>query len=111
MGIGDDIEVLGRATQKKIPDAAAHQIRNPAMPVQSIEHLQGIWVDLAARNGMLGARDDAGFHQSMFNSKTVRRDEMLKARQERNLPLGFLLGLAVRAGSPGGGTAAALIIQ
>jgi hypothetical protein len=60
MGGGPDIEILGHAAEKEIANAAAHEIRHVIELSEAIEHFQRIGIDVAARNRVLGPRNDAG---------------------------------------------------
>ena len=49
---------LGRLRQEEVADAAAHEIGDVIVLPQAIENLQCVRVDVAARDRVLGARDD-----------------------------------------------------
>ena len=60
-GVGPDVEVLRGPPRQEIADGAADEVRLEPGPVQAVENLQGVGVDVAARDGVLGAGDDPGF--------------------------------------------------
>ena len=59
-GVGADVEVLGRASRHEVADGSSDEIRLVAGAVQPVQDAQCVRVDIAARNGMFGARQDAG---------------------------------------------------
>jgi hypothetical protein len=56
MGRSGDVEILGLAREHQVAHAAADQICVEAGPGEAIENLEDVGVDIAARDGMLGAR-------------------------------------------------------
>ena len=55
---GADVEVFRPAADQEIADAPADQIRRVVELTQPIENLQGVRVDVAAREHVLGTRND-----------------------------------------------------
>src|SRR5450756_3198810 len=53
-------QVLGRASRHEVADGSSDEIRLVAGAVQPVQDAQCVRVDIAARNGMFGARQDAG---------------------------------------------------
>jgi hypothetical protein len=53
-----DVEILRAAADQKIADASPDQIRRVVELAQPIKHPQCVRVDVAARQRVLGARDD-----------------------------------------------------
>ena len=58
MRVGADVEILGTTAEQQVADAAADQIRDVIVLAKAIEDLQRVRIDVAARDWMLGARDD-----------------------------------------------------
>jgi hypothetical protein len=56
MGRSGDVEILGLAREHQVAHAASHQVGFVAGACQAIENLENVGVDIAARDGMLGAR-------------------------------------------------------
>ena len=67
-----DVEVLGPAAEQEIADAAADEVGDVIGLPQAIEDLQGIRVDVAARERVLGARDHPGLDHGRHCTKSVR---------------------------------------
>ncbi len=59
-GVGPDVEVLRGPPRQEVADGAADEVRLVPGPVEAVENLQGVGVDVAARDGVLGAGDDPG---------------------------------------------------
>ena len=59
-GIGGDVEILRLTLKEQVTHSAADQIGLIAVPAQPVEDLKGIFVDLLARDAVLGARYDEG---------------------------------------------------
>ena len=57
--VGPDVEVLGRAPEQQVADAAADEVGLVAGPRQPVEDLQRVRIDLPARDRVLAARPDA----------------------------------------------------
>ena len=55
-----DVEILGPAAEQQIAHAAADEVGDVIGLAQPVEDLQGIGVDVAARERVLCARDDPG---------------------------------------------------
>ena len=53
-----DVEVLRPPAQDQVADAAAHQVSRVLMLVQAVEHPERIRIDVAARDRVIGARDN-----------------------------------------------------
>ena len=53
---------LGLRAEQQVAHAAPHQVGHVAVVLQAIEDLQGIGVDVLARDGVLGPRQDARGH-------------------------------------------------
>ena len=51
-----DVEILGLAREHQVAHAAADQVRFEARAREAIEDLEDVRVDIAARDGMFGAR-------------------------------------------------------
>ena len=62
LGVGADVEVLGRAPHHQVAHAAAHQVGRVARVVEAVEDFEGVLVDVSAGDGVLGARQDARLH-------------------------------------------------
>jgi hypothetical protein len=62
MGRGAEVEVLGPAVKHQVPHAAAHQVGHMARVNQAIKNLQYVGVDIATRDRMRGALENAWFH-------------------------------------------------
>ena len=60
VGVGADVEVLRAAAEQQVAHAAPHQVGQEAVVLQAVEDLQGIGVDVLARDGVLGARAGSG---------------------------------------------------
>ncbi len=56
MGRSGDVEILGLAREHQVAYAASHQVGFVAGTCQAIEDLEDVGVDIATRDGMLGAR-------------------------------------------------------
>ncbi len=56
MGRSGDVEILGLAREHQVAHATADQVGVEAGARQAIENLEDVGVDIAARDGMLGAR-------------------------------------------------------
>jgi hypothetical protein len=55
---GADVEVLRSAAEEQVADAAAHEVGHVIVLPQTVEHLQCIRIDIAARDRVLFASDD-----------------------------------------------------
>ena len=66
-----DVEVLGTARQEQVAHAAADEIRDVIELTQAVENLQRVGVDVAARDRVLGARDDARLSHRGHCTKTA----------------------------------------
>ena len=55
-----DVEVLRPPAEEQVADAAAHQVGDVVELSQPVEHLEGVGIDIAPRDRVLGARDDPG---------------------------------------------------
>ncbi len=75
MRIGGDVEIFGTPAEHQIAHAAPDQIGELAGLDQPIEHLQHVGVDVATRDGMLGA-----FEYMRFQSLFVARGSEAVAR-------------------------------
>jgi hypothetical protein len=53
-GIGANIKVFGFQPQQQIADSPTHKIGSKPLPPQTIQDLEGIRVNIFARNRMLG---------------------------------------------------------
>ena len=71
---GADVEVLRTPRQQQVPDAAADQIGDVIELSQAIENLQRVRVDVAARDRVLGARNDARLSHRGHCTKTLRAE-------------------------------------
>ena len=56
MGRSGDVEILRLAREHQVAHATADQVGVEAGPGEAIENLEDVGVDIAPRNGMLGAR-------------------------------------------------------
>ena len=53
-----DVEVLRTAAEQQIAHAAAHEVGDVVVLVETIENLQRVGIDMSARDRVFGARDD-----------------------------------------------------
>ncbi len=53
-----DVEVLRPAAEQQVADAAADEVGDVVGLAQPVEHLERVGIDVAARERVLGARDD-----------------------------------------------------
>ena len=65
---------LGRLRQEQVADAAAHEIGDVIVLPQAIENLQRVRVDVAARDRVLGARNDPRLSHRGHCTKTHGRE-------------------------------------
>ena len=63
-GVGGHIEIFRFHTQKKVADTATHQIGVITSLIQAVEHLEGIFTDIFARNSVLVTRNDRDVRES-----------------------------------------------
>ncbi len=61
MGRRADVEILGVASEQQVANAAADEIGDVVGLPKAIQHLEGIGVDVAARDGVIGSRNDPRF--------------------------------------------------
>ncbi len=66
-GVGGDVKVLGLFTQQQVANATAHQIGFIARFIQAVEHLQGIFANVFARDVMALTRDNGHLMTLSFN--------------------------------------------
>ena len=66
-----DVEVLGPAAEQQVADAAADEIGDVVELAQPVENLQRVRIDVAARERVLGARDDPRFDHRRHCTKSV----------------------------------------
>ncbi len=70
-----DVEVLGLAPHHQVAHAAAHQIGEIAGAVEPVQDLDGVVVDVAAGDGMLGALQNArlplGFRSNCLSGRIL----------------------------------------
>lgn len=70
---GGDVEVLRLAPQHEVADPSADQVGGVPRAVQAVEDLQGVGIDVLARDRMLGPRDDLWLHHpSMSKCESAR---------------------------------------
>ena len=69
-----DVEVLRPAAEQQIADAAADQVGDVVALPQPVEDFQGVRIDVAARERVLGARDDPRLdHRTALYQNRKRR--------------------------------------
>ncbi|GEM_PF-20259 len=75
MGRSGNVEILGLAREHQVAHAAADQVCLVSGAGEAIEDLEDVGVDIAARDGMLGALKYAGFQFRLpeFAPKLARR--------------------------------------
>jgi hypothetical protein len=56
-----DVEVFGLAAYQEVPNAAADQIRGVIGLAEPVQHFKRVGIDIAAREYVLGARNDPRF--------------------------------------------------
>ena len=65
-----DVEVLRPAAEQQVADAAADEIGDVVGLPQPVENLQRVGIDVAARDRVLGARNDPRFdHRAALYQK------------------------------------------
>ena len=57
-----DVEVLGGAAQEQVTHASADQVRGVTELAQAVKNFQSLGLDLAAGDGVFGARNDGRLH-------------------------------------------------
>jgi len=60
MGGRADVEVLGAPSEQQIADAAADKVSDVVVLTEAIEDFECVWINVAARDRVLGARNDPG---------------------------------------------------
>ncbi len=68
---GADVEILRPAAEEQVADAAAHEVGHVMVLPQTVEHLQCIRIDIAARDRVLFASDDTRGDHVRHCSKRV----------------------------------------
>jgi len=71
MRVSGDIEILGTPPDHQIAHAAADQVSELTGRDQPIEYLQYIGVDIAARDGMLGAFKNMRFQSFLLGAASI----------------------------------------
>ena len=62
--VGGDIKVLGFATEQEVAHASANQVAPIPIGLQSVEHLEGIFIDVLSADTVLSALYNPGFHSA-----------------------------------------------